>query len=477
MDLILFFVFLLTDLIIVAAFTFVYAGKEQYQDGMLLGVHIPEDAVTQEEVQNITIPYKRNLKRFNRWNFLIGLAVCFLCFYRMSVFLLVWMVWMVFYLFAGIGMIYRAHYRVYQLKVKNQWILPGKTHIVHIDTVVSAMTKKLPVSHWWNLPVPIAIGSSFLLPAVRAFFGTDPTSWLFPVTILLTSFLFWGLHLWFASRRNTVYSEDSSINLSMNRMEKRIWSMLFLSINYLNLIGWGYLLFKLQTLQWLYTMDYFIYIGLQLIPVIVLLAGFVFMQRRKKEVLSMDPSPVTVDDDEYWKYGWYSNPNDSSSFVQDRFCSMNYSMNMAKTGVKVFSAVTAAVIAALLIFSIVLILQFENVSITCSIDDGQMTVRAALYHSDIQLEDIQDVELLSQMPEDDFTRTNGGATGEYLVGHFRGKTTGSCMLYLYQNDTSVLKIRTPDEIIFINSKDETDVRQWYQQLMLYNASSQSTNGN
>ena len=32
--------------------------------------------------------------------------------------------------------------------------------------------------------------------------------------------------------------------------------------------------------------------------------------RKRQEVLEADTSACYIDDDEYWKYGWYNNPGD-----------------------------------------------------------------------------------------------------------------------------------------------------------------------
>ena len=37
-----------------------------------------------------------------------------------------------------------------------------------------------------------------------------------------------------------------------------------------------------------------------------------------------------MDDDYYWRNGWYANPEDVRLFVQDRFNSMNYTTNLGR---------------------------------------------------------------------------------------------------------------------------------------------------
>ena len=50
MSILLFFIFLITDLSIIGVFAFVYSGKEQYKEGMILGVHIPITEINHVDV-------------------------------------------------------------------------------------------------------------------------------------------------------------------------------------------------------------------------------------------------------------------------------------------------------------------------------------------------------------------------------------------------------------------------------------------
>lgn len=464
MNIVLFIVFLLTDLLMSVIFIVVYGKKDVYKDGMILAVHIPPEEVENEEVKAIITSYKKIFKHYNFWNLLAGIAVCFLCFYNFTAFIILWMIWLLVYIFAGTGIIYYNHYKMYQLKMNNGWVLAQNTHVVHIDTAVSAQTDKLPVSHWWQLPVALCFVASFALPAVRSYWVSETLDCIFPSTILVTICLFWGLHLWFSYRKNTVYSMDSSVNLSLNRMEKHTWSVLLLTINYLSLFGWLYLVLKIQITNWLSAMDYFIFIGLQMIPAIILIVGIIYITKRKQAILAMDSEPVVVDDDEYWKYGWYSNPNDSSFMVSDRLCSTNYSINMAKPSAKVFMIVSAFIVTASLVFVIILMSLFDHVNVQCTITDNQASFQAVMYHTEIPRKDIESVKILDALPDDDFMRTNGGSTDQYLIGHFSGKKTGKCMLYLYRQYTPVLEIKTANETVYVNSKDKADVEKWYQEL-------------
>ncbi len=47
------------------------------------------------------------------------------------------------------------------------------------------------------------------------------------------------------------------------------------------------------------------------------------------------------------------------------------------------------------------------------------------------------------------------------IGYFRGKETGECMMFLYNDSTPVLEIRLEDTTVFANSTDSNVTEEWY----------------
>ena len=197
----------------------------------------------------------------------------------------------------------------------------------------------------------------------------------------------------------------------------------------------------------------------------MIVMGIVYMQKRRKQVLSMDADALIVDDDEYWKSGWYMNPNDPHLWIQDRMCSTNYTMNMAKPMAKVITVGTAVFLTIMMVGVFSLLISLENAKISVLMDGNQVTIDAAMYDTNFKESEIQSVRILEKMPEDDFTRTNGGATEKYLIGYFEGKETGKCMMYLYRDYTPVLEIRLTDKMIYVNSRKQDEVQEWYRTLI------------
>ena len=43
------------------------------------------------------------------------------------------------------------------------------------------------------------------------------------------------------------------------------------------------------------------------------------VKKKKAQILAADDAPIYVDDDYYWRNGWYNNPVDPRLIVPDRF--------------------------------------------------------------------------------------------------------------------------------------------------------------
>ena len=101
--------------------------------------------------------------------------------------------------------------------------------------------------------------------------------------------------------------------------------------------------------QWIGGWGAVAYISLQTLAGLSVLLGLFYLGYKKKEILDQDTNPLYVDDDIYWKNGWYSNPNDKRMWVQDWVCDINYTTNMASRGGKIFTFGILGVVAGTLI--------------------------------------------------------------------------------------------------------------------------------
>src|SRR5699024_8194833 len=143
-----------------------------------------------------------------------------------------------------------------------------------------------------------------------------------------------------------------------------------------------------------------------------------------------------------------------------RFNSINLSFNFAHTGVKVFVGALCALTAAIILWTVSLVSGFENATVVFTRGDGVYSFEAAGYECEFTCNDILSVTLTDEMPDDKFVRTNGGSGKDYQIGHFRGKETGKCMMFLTGDYTDILKIELKDMTVFASCPEGKTVESW-----------------
>ena len=99
MEIIMFIIFIVTNLFIILCMQFAYTHAYKYENGMYLNVHIPSSHKEDAEVTEIVTTGKRKMKHFQIANVIISIAICFIVFINIAVFVLVYIVWMFAYIF------------------------------------------------------------------------------------------------------------------------------------------------------------------------------------------------------------------------------------------------------------------------------------------------------------------------------------------------------------------------------------------
>lgn len=85
-----------------------------------------------------------------------------------------------------------------------------------------------------------------------------------------------------------------------------------------------------------------------------------------------------------------------------------------------------------------------------------------MYGDEWAYEDIQDVQLLEQMPEVTW-KQNGIGLPTLAQGHFNVTGYGSSLLFIQKEFSPVLYIELEDEHVFVNSKDGRVTREWFEE--------------
>lgn len=459
-----FVIFLFCDLLMAGVFFAVYGRKPVYEEGMLLGVHLPREAAQGAEVTALTTAYRRRTRRFYLVNLLLGVAVCLVAFWRFSPFLILWCLWLVEFVVGAQWLLLGTHRKLYDLKMARGWVVGEPATLAAADTRASAQRRgQGPGLAWHLLPCGLVL-TTLLLPGVRDFLLTQGSGWGLLGSGLAISLTLWALHGVLSRRGNKVYSQDTAVNQAVNRLERQVWGWTLLLCSLFNAAACWSAAWWMARAHWVGSAAYGIYLVLELIPVAILTAGLLWMTRKRQQLLAGDPVPLVVDDDVYWRKGWYENPNDPHWLVQDRLVPCNYSMNMAKPGAWGGTIALLAGVGVLMVGLCVLFLWADFGGSSVVIAPDRVAVSAFLYDTEVDPQDIQSVTLLEDLPEDSYVRTNGLDDGRRLIGHFRGRESGPCEMYLHTAASPILAVETGDFTLYFNSEDPAETEAWYQAL-------------
>ena len=239
-----------------------------------------------------------------------------------------------------------------------------------------------------------------------------------------------------------------------------MWAWIWLVGTYTSLIGMGEILWRISRKGYLDVVDTIICVIFSMAGGLFILAAILWMMKKRQELLKTEEPLSYVDDDIYW----YNNPRDRRWVVPDRMCSSNYSFNMGKPGVRYLTGALGSVIVIGVLWLVVVFFGMDFVRPQLSIDGNQVTVRSAEYGISFDKKEIEDAELLEDLPEEDFVRINGLSDSRQLLGKFKGEESGKAMFYIRRGETPVLKIKLPEYTVFVNSEESGKVQEWYEEL-------------
>lgn len=458
---------LVTNLFVILVVRLTMVSNFDYKAGMYLGVHIPADKKEDAEVTSVVNKTKKQFNVFNNVNMVLSVAICGICVVDMIIFVFVYILWIIIYIVGIQLVIIIGHRKIYDIKLKNGWLIEAQKK-VYIDTRLSSSVKNPSISmryHWifigltvvLYIPVVIVRHSDMLFRDMSIYF-------IVSIIVAVALYIF---NIYVNSSERTVYSENSDVNITMNQIYKKYVSLGLVIMSLFNTVAFSYIVAEYMLHGILYGGDVIVYTIVDLIGSIIMLASFVVARRKRTEVLAADDTPLYVDDDEYWKYGFYYNPNDRHMLVKNRLYDMNYAFNYASRGAQVLVGILTVFITASIIFTVAVLVPFIHVKMDVYITDDTFMAAGGGYKCSININDIQEVQLFNEMPKDNFTRINGGSTNEYDVGNYKGRTYGKCMLFIWDDYSPVLMIKSSNKTVFVNSKEDGYIRQMYDELVSY----------
>lgn len=325
--------------------------------------------------------------------------------------------------------------RMYDLKTEKGWQTPVKKAVAEVDTVVSRMKKTMPVSEiWLAVPAWICIGSF-----VWWFYSaTEYKVLLISLAFNVLAFVFFCyMHYRMAHGKLKVYSEDSGLNYALNRVSKRAWT---------GCVVWeATLLCGFQFITTVLLHSYMTGVAAGKEDLNGLLAGLVTcaalsvilvfvvffaaagkVKQAKKELAEAANFSYAEDEDVYWRNGYYYNPGDTNTFVENR--SLGITTNMATK----WGPATKWILLGTFILCIgigIAMLPIDFGRMTMKVEEDGLELQGCLYYKEtLSFDEVTEVYLLPERPES--SRVWGTGTDRFAMGDFffKGYGNGKAMM-------------------------------------------------
>ncbi|MFI3237438.1 MAG: DUF5808 domain-containing protein [Lachnospiraceae bacterium] len=455
-----FWIMLPCNLMVLLIMHFSLQGLGKADGMMILGVKVPVthhgDLRVHEIVEEYAVKFK---KLFWPFMFLQLLG------YPLRGWISISLMWTFLYLAIVIGgYSYCIEYyakKLRTLKKETGW-LKDQGHVLNIDTEVCRLQKTFPVSRkWFLLPLFVIMLCTYQTWTLR-----NEAMFMLVFIIVLSVFLA-GITIYeiFIRTASAAHSENTEINLALNKAYKCAWSKYGVGISFSSLLYLPLLLF-VEEGQWHGTLYLVVVIGIVVISTVVSLVPMLVIHNNLKKLsaklLQAQLEELYVDDDEYWTTFGYNNPYDRKVFVQKRI-GIGTTINMATTGGKAFMYGLYAFIALTVIWCIVICIpvDFDTVSMTSKEDYFEIGIWGDT--CEIYLEEIVSVSYLETFPKS--YKKNGSSTSRMKTGTFSVTDYGTSQVYMMVEVPLYIVVELEDEsYVFLNGGDEETTRGYYEML-------------
>lgn len=247
------------------------------------------------------------------------------------------------------------------------------------------------------------------------------------------------------------YTDDSKTNLLLNEKIGASQAKLLYKKSLINS-----LLFLLLVALMVY--DPFSIMGF-IIFFLGLSFNFIYTFYKYKK-LSYDPILETYygdgfdDEIEYYTAWGYKNENDDRTLVP-RIAGIGTDINFGKLSGKIYYGISIAIMFALTFY--VSWLTNSPMIYSYEAKDGVLEISSSqLYQDEIDLNDIQSITILDQLPEGRMVRTNGAAMEKTSTGSYNIEGYGKVRLYIYNDVDKYIEIKTKDKNYIINEPSEKE---------------------
>ncbi|MBP1046475.1 hypothetical protein I6N96_09275 [Enterococcus sp. BWM-S5] len=426
---------------------------------IILETTLPKDKLNDSQVTQVRQSYKKTLLIVAVVFSLMDLLLLLIPYDSIAI------LFLLLSLFGMIGVNYYTQVlyirKMTAVKMKNNWILPTKPLLVDTKLILNKNRKMLKA--YWFLP-SILISLSGIIYTI---FSVKPIGGmlLFGSISLLTAGLFIFSYYLVSRLPVKALTSDEQTNQQVNDAMRYYWSLLLVSSTFV----FSPLSF-LPTLSLTMAYGKMMYLVIGYFTLLFIYIGFIFFLmfrlRKTQDQLILQASDYRYgDDDQYWRYGLYINPEDPRIMVPDRL-GMNMSVNLGRPAGKISMVVLSiVVIATTFIASVPLLINdFSSDPFRMELTANEVSLSAPFSKTrEIPIQSIESVVLVDTLPENSL-RVYGAATEHYLTGEFRVDDEPAYLL-VYQKETPIMKITTKEYTYYYTNKDPEKTQKEYELLL------------
>ncbi len=405
--------------------------------GLILSVTLPPEGQRDEEVQVYVAQFRKRLLWTAVW--LTAALLPALLFPRVSVVITWAVVWMLAAMFVIFWVYAKGYAGLKAIKRRRGW-KTGKPQPA-METEPLKLPK--PIRTGWFVP-PMILS---VLPVISCIFDVLDPAWKLLLTVNAAVCLFMtacslAIYGLIFRQKPDVVDDNPDRTAALTRVRRYNWTKTWL------LMAW--LTGAYSVAVWIgQGKGYFAMTMVYTAAILAVTLATEFAVRRAQHRLNGDTVPV-VDEDDYWIWGqFYYNPHDKKTFINERV-GMGMSVNYATPAGKAVAVFAVVVLLAMLPLCAWLIAD-ETAVTELSVSSEAIVAQHRNTVYEIPLEDIQDMQLLDQLPP--AAKLWGSGTDRLLKGKFSVEGYGAATLCLNPQATPVLVIQTAGEIYFFSGAE------------------------
>jgi|GEM_PF-329928 len=433
---------------------------EKANGNILLGVTLPDSALKDNAVTYIVKKYH---KAYSIVAFIFLLLILSFIFLRnyVSISTVYFMLWCISFLYTDRIVVNKYFNELYSLKREKEWWV-GAHHIINIDTEVSRLKNTFPISKMWFF-IPLIIS---LIPVTIHLFYKNLNMYHWAISLCgIIPFIFsFLMYLVYTRDRTKTYSQNTEINLALNRIYKREWSKCWVIIAIMESVL--FIIIPLILFNKISDSVFFLIFICISRPFVILpiIKAYNKVRAEKNIFLQLDNKAIYADHDQYWEKGYYYNSNDNRTLVEKRF-GYGMTVNIAKVGGKVVTiaimfAISLVIISVMRIAILLSPLDFNSVLLTVS--EETVTIQAPLSEYSFLTSDIRNVAFIDDFPR--ANKINGGNSETFFVGKFNVTGYGASNVYIHRKCPPFIVVELDNGWVFLNGNTKEQTEKYFNDL-------------